>query len=113
MYDKTLVKHEDGHISGRIQNTGNETIHFPKIFAVVHGYEKVLDITQNIEYIEKIEPGEILDFTMYPDPSITEDVFYYSCFAPVDTTVIPVTAKKNGGDFDFRYDSGAWYSSKV
>ena len=111
LYDKTLVKHEDGHITGRIQNTGNETIHFPKIFAVVHGYEKVLDITQNIEYIEKIEPGEILDFTMYPDPSVTEDVFYYSCFAPVDTTVIPVTTKKNGGDFDFRYDSGAWYSA--
>lgn len=111
LYDKTLVKHDDGHISGRIQNTGNETIHFPKIFAVVHGYEKVLDIVQNIEYIEKIEPGEILDFTMYPDPSVTEDVFYYSCFAPVDTTVIPVIAKKNGGDFDFRYDSGAWYSA--
>jgi hypothetical protein len=111
IYDKTLVKHEDGHISGRIQNTGNETIYFPKIFAVVHGYENVLDIAQNIEYIEKIEPGEILDFTMYPDPSITDDVFYYSCFAPVDTTVIPVTTKKNGGDFDFRYDSGAWYSA--
>ncbi|KAF6246107.1 peptidase [Nitrosopumilus sp. b2] len=111
IYDKTLVKHDDGHISGRIQNTGNETVYFPKIFAVVHGYENVLDITQNIEYIEKIEPGEILDFTMYPDPAITEDVFYYSCFAPVDTTVIPVTAKKNGGDFDFRYDSGAWYSA--
>ncbi|MHA7733344.1 peptidase [Nitrosopumilus sp. S6] len=111
IYDKTLIKHDDGHISGRIQNTGNETIHFPKIFAVVHGYENVLDIAQNIEYIEKIEPGEILDFTMYPDPSITEDIFYYSCFAPVDTTVIPVTAKKNGGDFDFRYDSGAWYSA--
>ena len=111
LYDETLVKHEDGHITGRIQNTGNETIHFPKIFSVVHGYEKVLDITQNLEYIEKIEPGEILDFTMYPDPSVTEDVFYYSCFAPVDTTVIPVTTKKNGGDFDFRYDSGAWYSA--
>jgi len=111
IYDKTLIKHNDGHISGRIQNTGNETVYFPKIFAVVHGYDNVLDITQNVEYIEKIEPGEILDFTMYPDPSITEDVFYYSCFAPVDTTVIPVTAKKNGGDFDFRYDSGAWYSA--
>ncbi len=111
IYDKTLIKHDDGHISGRIQNTGNETVYFPKIFAVVHGYENVLDITQNVEYIEKIEPGEILDFTMYPDPSITDDVFYYSCFAPVDTTVIPVTAKKNGGDFDFRYDSGAWYSA--
>ena len=46
---------------------------------------------------------------MYPDPSITDEIFYYSCFAPVDTTVIPITTKKNGGDFDFRYDSGAWY----
>jgi len=111
IYDKTLIKHDDGHISGRIQNTGNETIFYPKIYAVVHGYENVLDITQNIEFIEKIEPGEILPFTMYPDPAIIDDVFYYSCFAPVDTTVIPVTAKKNGGNFDFRYDSGAWYSA--
>ena len=111
LYDETLVKHEDGHISGRIQNVGNETIEFPKIYAVVHGYEKVLDITQNIELIEKIEPGEIIEFSMYPDPAITEDVFYYSCFAPVDTTVVPITTKKNGGDFDFRYDSGAWYSA--
>lgn len=111
LYDNTLVKHEDGHITGRIQNTGDETIHFPKIYAVVHGYEKVVDIVQNIEFIEKIEPGEILEFSMYPDPSVTEDVFYYSCFAPVDTTVIPMTAKKAGGEFDFRYDSGAWYSA--
>ena len=111
LYDKTLVKHKDGHITGRIQNTGNETIYFPKIYAVVHGYERVLDIVQNIEFIEKIEPGEILDFSMYPDPSVTQDVFYYSCFAPVDTTVIPITTKKNDGEFDFRYDSGAWYSA--
>ena len=29
LYDQTLVKHDDGHISGRIQNVGNETIEFP------------------------------------------------------------------------------------
>ena len=111
LYDKTLIKHDDGHITGRIQNTGDQTIFYPKIYAVVHGYENVLDITQNIEFIEKIEPGQILEFSMYPDPAITDDVFYYSCFAPVDTTVIPVTAQKHGSDFDFRYDSGAWYSA--
>ena len=111
LYDETLIKHDDGHLTGRIQNTGEQTIYNPKIFAVIHGYEKVLDIGQNIELIEKIEPGEILDFSMYPDPSITDEIFYYSCFAPVDTTVIPVTAKKNDGNFDFRYDSGAWYSA--
>ena len=109
LYDETLIKHDDGHLTGRIQNTGDHTVYNPKIFAVIHGYDGVLDIGQNMEYIEKIEPGQILDFAMYPDPSITEKVFYYSCFGPVDTTVVPVTAKKDGGDFDFRYDSGAWY----
>jgi len=111
LYDKTLIKHKDGHITGRIQNTGEDTVYFPKIYAVVHGYERVLDIVQNIEFIEKIDPGEILEFSMYTDPSVTQDVFYYSCFAPVDTTVTPITTKKNGGEFDFRYDSGAWYSA--
>ena len=111
LYDETLIKHDDGHLTGRIQNTGEQTIYNPKIFAVIHRYEKVLDIGQNIELIEKIEPGEILDFSMYPDPSITDEIFYYSCFASVDTTVILVTAKKNDGNFDFRYDSGAWYSA--
>ncbi|MEX0862974.1 peptidase [Nitrosopumilus sp.] len=111
VYDKTLITHDDGHVTGRIKNSGNQTVFYPKIFAIVHGHNSVLDIVQNIEFIEKIEPGQILGFSMYPDPAITDDVFYYSCFAPVDTTVIPVTAKKNDGLFDFRYDSGAWYSA--
>ena len=62
LYDETLIKHEDGHLSGRIQNVGNATIYNPKVFAVVHGYEQVLDIVQNMEFIEKIEPGEIIEF---------------------------------------------------
>jgi len=112
IYDKTLITHDDGHVTGRIINIGNQTVYNPKIFAIVHGYEKyILDVAQNIERIEKIEPGEILNFTIYPDPSVSEPVRFYSCFAPVDTTVIPVTAKKDGGDYDFRYDSGAWYSA--
>ncbi|EGG41780.1 hypothetical protein Nlim_1397 [Candidatus Nitrosarchaeum limnium SFB1] len=111
LYDNTLIKHDDGHVTGRIKNIGNQTVFNPKILAIVHGHEKVLDIVNNIEYIEKIEPNQILNFSMYPDPSITDKVFFYSCFAPLDTTVVPVIAKKNGGDFDFRYDSGAWYSA--
>ncbi len=113
LYDRTLIKHEDGHITGRIQNNGEQTIHYPKIFAVVHGYDAVLDIAQNIEFIESIEPGQIVEFSMYPDPAITEDVFYYSCFGPTDSTVVPLTAKKNGGDFNFRYDAGSWYSGQA
>ncbi len=109
LYDKTLIKHNDGHVTGRIHNNGNQTIFNPKILAIAHGNGTILDVVHNIEYIEKIDPDEILNFSMYPDPSITDNIVFYSCFAPVDTTVIPVTTKKNGGDFDFRYDSGAWY----
>ena len=111
LYDKTLMTHDDGHVTGRITNFGNQTVYNPKIFAIVHGYENILDVTQNIDYIEKIQPGQTLNFTMYPDPSISVPVRYYSCFAPVDTTVIPITTKKEGRNFDFRYDSGAWYSA--
>ncbi|HET9009705.1 MAG TPA: peptidase, partial [Nitrosarchaeum sp.] len=93
LYDNTLIKHDDGHVTGRIQNIGNQTIFNPTILAIVHGHEKVLDIVNNIEYIDKIDPDQILEFSMYPDPSITDDVFYYSCFAPIDSTVVPVTAK--------------------
>ena len=111
IYDKTLIMHEDGHITGKIQNTGDKTIHYPKVFAVVHGYELVLDIVQNMEFIEKIEPGEVLDFSMYPDPSITSDIYYYSCFAVTDSFVRPVYTERNGEKFYFRYDSGSWYTA--
>ncbi|HJM00930.1 MAG TPA: peptidase [Nitrosopumilus sp.] len=114
LYDETLIQYDDGHLTGRIQNNGDTTIYNPKVFAVIHGFEKVLDVGQNMQAIEKIEPGEIVDFSMYPDPSITDDVYYYSCFGTMDTTVVPGTAKKAGGNFDFRYDSpGTYYHDPV
>ena len=109
LYDDTLLQHKDGHLTGRIQNTGNQTIYNPKIFAVVHGYDNILDVTQNVESIPIIKPGEIINFTMYPDPSITDPILYYSCFAPTDTTVMPVTTKKEDQKYNFRYDSGSWF----
>lgn len=109
LYDDTLVTYPDGHLTGRIQNNGDKTIYNAKIFAVVHGYDKVLDVAQNIEQIEQIKPGQIIEFSMFPDPAIIDDVFYYSCFAPVDTSVIPITTKKDEGYYNFRYDSGSWY----
>lgn len=111
IYDETLVLHEDGHLTGRVQNTGDRTVHNPKIFAVVHGHGGVLDVAQNIGMIGSLAPGEVAEFAMYPDPSITVEVSHYSCFGPVDTTVVPVSAEKGGGRFDFRYDSTAWFHS--
>ena len=111
LYDKTLIKHDDGHITGRIQNVDDKTIYHPKVYAVVHGYEMVLDIVQNMEFIEKIEPGEIVEFSMYPDLAITDDVFYYSCFAVTDSFVRPMQSERNGETFYFRYDSGTWFTA--
>ena len=109
LYDDTLVLHEDGHLTGRVINAGNHTVYNPKILAVIHGSGGVLDVARNMGQIAELGPGEIAEFAMYPDPAVAGKVSRYSCFAPVDTTVVPVTATKNGGDFDFRYDSGAWY----
>lgn len=109
IYDDTLVKHEDGHLTGRIINSGNSTVYNVKVFAIIHGFERILDMGQNMEMIEKMEPGEIRNFSMYPDPSITEEVYYYSCFAPSDVSVIQLSTIRNGEKFYFRYDSGSWY----
>ena len=109
LYDNTLIQHDDGHLTGRIINNGDSAVYNVKVFAIVHGFDSILDMVQNIEMIEKIEPGEIKDFSMYPDPSITSEINYYSCFAPSDTTIVPVTAIRNDEKFFFRYDAGTWY----
>jgi hypothetical protein len=111
IYDRTLVRHEDGHQSGRIINNGNKTAYNLKVYATIHGPgNKVIDVGKNIEKIEKIEPGEILEFTIYPDPSIASHVNYYSCFAIGDETIIPLFAIRDSEKFNFRYDSTASFT---
>src|SRR3990172_8028354 len=56
-------------------------------------------------------PGDIKEFTMYPDAAIKDQISYYSCFAVGDSTVIPQFAIRNGARFDYRYDSYTWYSN--
>lgn len=108
VYDRSLTKHADGHLSGKIHNTGNVTIHDIKVYATVHGQNNsFIDVAKNLEKIEKIGPGETMDFTMYPDPSLADSVHYYSCFALGDETIVPLTTIRNGEKFNFRYDSTA------
>ena len=111
IYDKTLKKHDDGHVTGNIINNGDTTVYYPIVFAIANGYNGALDIVQNLEYIEKIEPGEIVSFSMYPDPSITDEIFYYSCFAVTDSFVRPMYTERNDEKFYFRYDSGTWFTA--
>ncbi len=111
LYDKTLIRHDDGHITGRITNDGNHTEYNVKVYAAIHGpNNKFLDAGINMEKIEKIEPGQTITFSIYPDPSIASDVNYYSCFNIGDETVVPLHATRNGEKFNFRYDSTAAFT---
>ncbi len=111
IYDKSLKKHDDGHITGRIINNGDSTLENVQIFAKIHGAKnEVLDMGQNIMPIHNLKPGEIREFSIVPEKTIAAKVSYYSCFAPSDGSVIPVTAIRNGEKFYFRYDSGSWYA---
>jgi len=112
LYGDSLIRHEDGHLTGSIINTGDRPITNLKVYALIHGLDnKVLDMGQSIERIDQILPGEIKEFTMYPDAAITDQISYYSCFAVIDTTVTPQFAIRNGVRFDYRYDSYTWYSN--
>jgi hypothetical protein len=111
MYDRTLKKHRDGHLTGKIINQGNVTEYNIKVYATIHGDKNIfLDTGKNIEKIAKIEPGQIIDFTMYPDPLLESEINYYSCFAIGDETIVPLYAMRNGEKFQFRYDSTAAFT---
>jgi len=111
VYDRTLKKHADGHLTGKIINKGNQTQYDVKIYATIHGENNsFIDTAKNLERIDKIDPGQIIDFTMYPDSIVAQDIHYYSCFAIGDETIIPLYAVRNGEKFNFRYDSTASFS---
>ncbi len=111
IYDKTLIRHDDGHLTGRITNNGNHTEYDVKVYAAIHGpNNRFMDTGANVEKIEKIEPGQIIEFSIYPDPLVASDVNYYSCFNIGDETIIPSYAIRNGERFSFRYDSTAAFT---
>lgn len=111
LYDKTLVRYDDGHLTGRITNDGNHTEYDVKVYAAIHGSNnKFIDTGINVEKIEKIEPGQIIEFSIYPDPSVSSIVNYYSCFNIGDETIVPLYATRNGEKFNFRYDSTAAFT---
>jgi hypothetical protein len=110
MYDRSLKKHADGHLTGKIVNKGNQTEYDVKVYATIHGENNsFIDVAKNLEKIDKIGPGQIIEFTMYPDPMVADDVHYYSCFALGDETIVPLYAIRDGEKFNFRYDSTAWF----
>jgi len=112
VYDKTLVKHSDGHTSGFIINNSDLPAYGVKVYALIHGEgSKVIDVGKSVETIEKIEPGERKEFSIYPDPAIASQVSYYSCFAIGDDMVIPMFVTRDSKKFEFRYESSAYFDN--
>lgn len=110
IYDNTLITHEDGHKSGKIINKADFPVSNIRILALIQGKNgTLLDVGRSVELIDKMESGEIREFSIYPDPTIESQVQYYSCFVPSDTSIVPITVIRNGEKFYFRYDSGSWY----
>jgi hypothetical protein len=106
IYDETLIVHDDGHLTGRIINSGTEIISDFKIYAIIHGFDdETLDMGKNVLPISEMKPGEIREFTMYPDPKFSSQVWYYSCFAVGQDSIIVLNVPRNDDTFKIRYDS--------
>lgn len=108
VYDQTLVVHSDGHLTGYVINAGDSVAVNPTVWAVVHGSDGALDVTRNAEPFGEIAPGQTVAFSMYPDPTVSDMVLYYSCFAPSDDSVFTIKSSRGEQTYNLRYESGAW-----
>ncbi len=75
IYDRTLIKHVDGHTSGFILNNDTSAAYGVRVYAVIYGKDgKILDTGKSIETIQEIDPGQKIAFSMYPDPQFASKV---------------------------------------
>ncbi|MHB8545854.1 MAG: peptidase [Nitrosotalea sp.] len=104
IYDRTLKKHIDGHETGFIVNSDTSTAYGIKVYAAIYGKDgKFLDVGKSVETIDKIDPGQKIAFSMYPDPQHAAMVSYYSCFVVGDDPTLPVSVIKDGKPYNFTY----------
>jgi hypothetical protein len=109
IYDRTLIKHPDGHTSGFILNNDTSPAYGVRVYAVIYGKDgKVLDTGKSIETIDKIEPGQKIAFSMYPDPNRASEVSYYSCFALGEDPTQTIKLQRNGQLFYITYISSGY-----
>jgi predicted secreted protein with PEFG-CTERM motif len=110
LYDDSLVLHPDGRMTGKIKNAGEETFENFRIYALIKDEnENILDVA-NSQKFDIMHPGEILDFEMIPHPKIADRINLYSCFAFGAAEIFPLNVERNGEQYTFRYQSGAWFT---
>lgn len=109
IYDKTLLKHTDGHTSGYVINNDTSPVYNLRVYAVIYGKDgKILDTGKSIETISRIDPGQKVAFSMYPDPIFATKVSYYSCFALGEDPTQTIRLQRNGNPFLITYVSSGY-----
>ena len=110
LYDNSLILHDDGRMTGKIKNAGDETFQDFRIYALIKDKnENILDVASSQKFV-LMKPGDILEFEMVPHPKIADEINLYSCFAFGDDAIFPLNAERNGEQYTFRYESGAWFT---
>ena len=109
IYDRTLIKHVDGHTSGFILNNDTSAAYGVRVYAVIYGKDgKILDTGKSIETIQEIDPRQKIAFSMYPDPQFASKVSYYSCFVVGNDPSQATWVDRNGEKYYFSFlTSGA------
>lgn len=108
LYDDSLILHDDGHMTGKIKNAGENVFQDFRIYALIKDKnEHILDVASSQKF-DLMKPGDSLDFEMIPHPKIADKINLYSCFAFGEAEIFPLNAERNGEQYTFRYESGAW-----
>ena len=110
LYDDSLILHDDGHMTGKIKNAGENVFQDFRIYALIKDQnEKILGVASSQKFV-LMKPGDILEFEMVPHPKIADEINLYSCFAFGDDAIFPLNAERNSEQYTFRYESGAWFT---
>ena len=108
LYDDSLILHDDGRMTGKIKNAGEQTFENFRIYALIKDKnENILDVASSQKF-DLMKPSDTLDFEMIPHPKIADKINLYSCFAFGEAEIFPLNAERNGEQYTFRYESGAW-----
>ncbi|NMJ87472.1 MAG: hypothetical protein EX285_06500, partial [Thaumarchaeota archaeon] len=110
LYDDSLILHDDGRMTGKIKNAGEQTFQNFRIYALIKDKnENILDVASSQKF-DLMKPGDTLQFQMTPHPKIADEINLYSCFAFGGEEIFPLNTERNGEKYTFRYNSGAWFT---
>jgi predicted secreted protein with PEFG-CTERM motif len=110
LYDDSLILHDDGSMTGKIKNAGENIFQDFRIYALIKDKnENILDVASSQKF-DLMKPGDTLEFEMTPHPKIADKINLYSCFAFGGDEIFPLNSERNGEQYTFRYNSGAWFT---